>query len=294
MICSPYWDMSNSNQETFAGIPPELSSFEQSNILLQPIPYDGTSTYRKGASNGFDAFFQAALNMELYDIETDSEVFTRGIHILEPLLEKQSPEAVYKVVYRRTKELLKTEKFLTFYGGEHSISIGIIKAFYEKWKNITILQLDAHADLRPDYNGSKFNHACALYDASQRTRLVQVGIRSMDKLEKKFLQPGNVFYDHELDQGENWIEKVLSRIMSPVYITLDMDVLDPAIFPSTGTPEPGGLNWYSLTRFLRVVFSHFLVVGFDMVEHAPLPGFASPDFLAAKLYYKMLSYKFSD
>ena len=285
--------MDNEYQSNFAGIPDELGSFSRSTILLQPIPYDGTSTWRKGAGKGYDAFLQAAYNMELYDIETDSEVYTKGIHLLRPILENRTPESVYKAIYQRVKELLETEKFLTFYGGEHSVSIGIIRAYYEKWRNITVLQLDAHADLRPEYNGSPYNHACALHDASLKTRLVQVGIRSMDVTEKKFLQPDNVFYDHDLDPHGNWMESALRRMGTPVYITLDMDVLDPAAFPSTGTPEPGGLSWHTLTRFLKKVFGAFEVLGFDMVEHAPLPGYSSPDFLAAKLYYKMLSYKFS-
>jgi len=171
--------------KNFAGIAKEYCDRDTAKIWLQPIPYDGTSTWGKGADNGFDAFIEASENMELYDIETDFEVYKKGIYILPEITENSFPEAVFKAVYNTTKEILKTNKFLTFFGGEHSISIGIIKAFYEKYPDITILQLDAHADLRDSYLGPKYNHACALHDASKNTNLIQVGIRSMDVSEKK-------------------------------------------------------------------------------------------------------------
>jgi len=147
---------------TFAGIEEQFASYERSEILLQSIPYDGTSTWGKGADKAWDAFLEAAENMEIYDIETDSEVYKHGIHILPQILENESPEKVFEAVYAKSKELIQSGKFLTFFGGEHSISIGIIKAFYEHYKDITIVQFDAHADLRPEYLGSKYNHACAL------------------------------------------------------------------------------------------------------------------------------------
>lgn len=276
----------------FGGIPKKYSGFENAEILLQPIPYDGTSTWGKGADNALDAFIEATENMELYDIETDSEVYKMGIHVLPALEENKSPEDVFRASYEKTKELLKSEKFLTFLGGEHSISIGVIKAFYEKFRDITVLHLDAHADLRPEYMGTPYNHACALYDASIHTNLVQVGIRSMDVTEKKFLNPAKCYFDHEIADNKSWMKSALSQITNDVFITLDLDVFNPAIMPATGTPEPGGLDWHTMTAFLKMVFTERNVIGFDIVELAPIAGLKSPEFLVAKLYYKMLSYKF--
>lgn len=279
-------------KRTFGGIPEELGEATTSKIFLTSIPYDGTSTWGKGADKGFEAFLDAAENMELYDIETDSEVYHRGIHLSPAIKEDNSPETMYQAVYRKTTSLLDTGKFLTFFGGEHSISIGIIKAFYEKYQDLTVLQLDAHTDLRPEYEGSKYNHACAVFDASKNTNLIQVGIRSMDVSEKEHLNREKCFFAHELDADNHWMEKALAKMTDEVYITLDLDVFDPSIMPSTGTPEPGGMLWPEMMTFLRKVFSEKNVVGFDIVELAPNENNKAPDFLAAKLYYKMLSYKF--
>lgn len=277
---------------TFAGIDAQYASFEYSKILLQSIPYDGTSTWGKGADKGFQAFLQAAENMELYDIETDIEVYKKGIHILDTLDRFDSPEKMFAQTYETAKELLNFNKFLTFFGGEHSVSIGIIKAFYEKYKNLTVLQLDAHADLRPTYNGTPYNHACAVFDASQHTNLIQVGIRSMDISEKKYMDPQKVFFAHDIKLKKDWMQSSIDLMTDDVYITLDLDVLDPSIMPATGTPEPNGLSWFEINEYLTKVFSEKNVVGFDMVELAPIETLHAPQFLVAKLYYKMLSLKF--
>ncbi len=278
----------------FAGIEDEYASVDNATIYLQSIPYDGTSTWGKGANNGFEAFLDAAENMELYDIETDSEVYKQGVHIVEAVVENKSAEAMFQAVYNSTNKLLKTNKFLTFFGGEHSISIGIIKAFYEKYPNITILQLDAHADLRASYLETPYNHACALHDASKNTNLIQVGIRSMDVCEKQYINTDKVFFAEDIYQSSGWMEKAIDLMTDQVYITIDLDAFDPAIMPATGTPEPGGLDWNTTIRFLKKVFSAKEILGFDIVELAPIEGFKAPQFLAAKLYYKMLSYKFEN
>lgn len=279
--------------KTFAGIPQEFSSRDQASIYLKSIPYDGTSTWGKGADKGFSVFMEAAENMELYDIETDSEVYRKGIHLCDPAPLFSSPEEMYQYTFLDTQEQLKDGKFLTFFGGEHSISIGIIKAHYHHFDDFSVLQIDAHADLRPEYGGTPYNHACAVHDASRNSHLVQVGIRSMDIEEKQYEQEGNVFYAHMIYEDSDWIEKVLSRLKNNVYITFDLDAFDPSIMPATGTPEPGGLRWYETMKLLRTVFENRNVVGFDIVEFAPIEGFLAPQFLAAKLYYKMLSYKFN-
>ncbi|WP_421774708.1 agmatinase [Gracilimonas sp.] len=282
------------NNPIFAGIEGDHNTFDRANVLLQSIPYDGTSTWGKGADQGFEAFLDAAENMEIYDIETDSEVYKRGVHIIDPILEDSSPEAMFETVYKSTKELLAAEKFLTFFGGEHSVSIGIIKAFYEAHPNITILQLDAHTDLRPEYHGSPYNHACAVYDASQNTNLIQVGIRSMDSEELKYLDRNKCYFAEDMYRQTEWMEDSISKMTDKVYITLDLDVFDPSIMPATGTPEPGGLDWNTMIRYLKKVFQQKNVLGFDIVELAPIEGLSAPQFLAAKLYYKMLSYKFAN
>lgn len=277
---------------TFAGIEQQFAGFDDAAILLQPVPYDGTSTWGKGADRGLEAFLEAAENMEVYDIETDSEVFRKGIHLLPAITESRSPEHMFREVYEKSRGLLETGKFLTFFGGEHSISIGVIKAFYEKYPGISVLQLDAHTDLRPSYLGSPYNHACALHDASRNTNLVQVGIRSMDISEKPFLNPDKCFLAEEIYNTQGWMYRALDLLGGEVYITLDLDVFDPSVMPATGTPEPGGLGWYTVLNFLKFVFTHRRVLGFDIVELAPIEGHRAAEFMAAKLYYKMLSYKF--
>lgn len=277
----------------FGGIKTEAGSRDNAAVLLQPVPYDGSSTWGKGADRGPEALLQAAENMELYDIETDSEVFRKGIFVLPDIIESASPEAMTEAVYQQTKMLLKEKRFLTFIGGEHSISIGIMRAFQEKWPGLTVLQLDAHADLRESYNGSKCNHACAMYEFAQKGNLLQVGIRSMDVSEKKLIQEGKVFFAQDILNQEEWMLQALDAMTEHVYISIDLDVFDPSVMPSTGTPEPGGMYWYQVLKFLGMVFRYKSIVGFDIVELAPNTADKAPDMLAAKLYYKLLSYKFS-
>jgi agmatinase len=280
-------------RKTFGGIPQKYSRLQESKIVLLPVPYDGTSTWKKGADKGPEAMLHAAENMELYDIETDSEVYLNGIFLEEPITEASSPEAVVKAVHQKTKELIKRGKFVTIMGGEHSISIGTVRAFNECFDDLSVLHIDAHADLRVSYMGSSCNHACAMYEASQTTNLVQVGIRSMDASEVSVMDEEKTFFAHEMAEDEYWIDKVVDLLGSNVFISFDLDALDPSIMPATGTPEPGGMLWYETLELLRTVFEQRNVVGFDLVELCPNPNHPSADFLAAKLYYKMLSYKYA-
>ncbi len=278
--------------KTFGAIGDDYGQLEQSEILLQSIPYDGTSTWGKGADNGFEAFLDAAENMELYDIETNSEVYRRGIHLLPVIQEDSSAEAVYEAVYAKVSELLKLDKYLTFFGGEHSVSIGIIDAYLDKYPNLSVLQLDAHADLRKDYLGTPFNHACALHRTSQKANLVQVGIRSMDISELEYLNKSKCFFAEDISGKTEWMQKSIDLLGDEVYLTIDLDAFDSSIMPATGTPEPGGLFWNPTIEYLKMVFKQKNVVGFDIVELAPIEGIKAPNFLAAKLYYKLLSYKY--
>jgi len=281
-----------SKSKNYAGIPDEFAQLETAKVILIPVPYDGTSTWGKGADKGPQAFLEASENMELYDIETDTEVYEQGIHLADAITENQSPEAVVNAVHKTVKEHIKRNKFVTLFGGEHSISIGTIRAFNECFDNLTVLQIDAHADLRESYEGTKYNHACAVHEASQTTNLVQVGIRSMDSIEKTFMDEEKTFFAHDMANDDYWMDTVIQAMTDNVLITFDLDALDPSIMPSTGTPEPGGLFWYETLEFLKQVFEEKNVVGFDIVELCPNPIDKSSDFLAAKLYYKMLSYKF--
>lgn len=278
---------------TYAGIPEQYSKLETASVVLIPVPYDGTSTWQKGADKGCEAFLDASENMELYDIETQSEVYKEGVFLADAVVENSSPEAMVDKVHQTTKKYIYRNKFVTLFGGEHSISIGSIRAFNECFNNLTVLHIDAHADLRKEYESSSYNHACAVYEANQNTNLVQVGIRSMDITETRVMNKDKVFFAHEMATNEYWMDDVIDLLTDTVFITFDLDAFDPSILPSTGTPEPGGLFWYETLEFLKKVFEAKNVVGFDIVELCPNPQEKSSDFLAAKLYYKMLSYKFN-
>ncbi|MDG1571240.1 agmatinase [Robiginitalea sp. M366] len=278
-------------KRNYAGIPDGYAQLEKAGVVLIPVPFDGTSTWGKGADRGPEAFLDASENMELYDIETESEVYRQGIYLADPVT-AEDPKTLVEEVHRVTKGYIKRNKFVTLFGGEHSLSIGSIRAFNEGFDNLTVLQIDAHADLRKEYEGTPYNHACAVHEAAQTTNLIQVGIRSMDAIEKTYMDLEKTFFAHEMATDEYWMDKVIDLMGDHVFITFDLDALDPSIMPSTGTPEPGGLFWYETLEFLRRVFEERNVVGFDLVELCPNPANRAPDFLAAKLYYKMLSYKF--
>ena len=281
-----------SKPKTYAGIPEKYGKLENSKIVLISVPFDATSTWQKGADKGFEAFIDASENMELYDIETNSEVYKNGVFIDESIQEKLSPEKMVEQVHQLVKKYIIKDKFVTIFGGEHSISIGTIRAFKDCFKSLSVLHLDAHADLRDEYDGTEFNHACAVYEASKTTNLIQVGIRSMDISEKEVMNYDKVFFAEDIFYDESWQDQATEILSDNVFITLDVDVFDPSIMPSTGTPEPGGLLWNETISFLKKVFSEKNVVGFDIVELCPNPNNKAPDFMVAKLYYKMLSYKF--
>ncbi|MBB4120001.1 agmatinase [Mesonia hippocampi] len=278
------------SKKNYAGIPDKYTRLDTAEVVLIPVPYDGTSTWQKGADKGPDAFLEASENMELFDIETRTEVYKKGIYLAPAVTENTSPEKMADAVHKTTKNYLKQGKFVTLFGGEHSISIGSIKAFQETFEDLSVVQLDAHADLRPSYEGSTCNHACAMYEASKNTNLIQVGIRSMDAEELQYMDENQTYFAHEL--YEDWMDDAIGQMTQNVFITIDLDAFDPAILPATGTPEPGGLLWYETLDFLKLIFKKKNVVGFDIVELCPIENEKSSNFLAAKLYYKMLSYKF--
>jgi agmatinase len=268
-------------------------NYQESGIIIVPVPYDETSTWMKGADKGPDAILDASVNLEFYDLETASEAHLKGIHTIPPVLEKETPEKLVTAVHDKIFSLLEEKKFPVTIGGNHTVSIGAIKAFSEYYDNISILQLDAHADLRQSYEGSEFNHACAMARARECAPIVQVGIRSMSVEELPYAEKDRMFCSHELYYDKSLYAKALGKLSEKVYITIDLDVFDPSIMPSTGTPEPGGPAYFELMHFLRDVIKSRNVVGFDVVELCPSSTNKAPDFMAAKIIYQLLSYKFA-
>ena len=278
----------------FGDFEPEHTDPDAAAIRILPVPYDGTSTWVKGADKGPQAIIDASCNLEFYDIETDSEIFRKGI-FTEPAVEGlDTPEQVAGAVCQRTAALLDKDRFPIILGGEHSVSIGAFEAMASQYDNLTILQLDAHADLRDEYEGSTHNHACVMARAKEHASIVQVGIRSMDACEKANMDTSRAFFAHDICGWltANWIERVVPLLTENVYLTIDLDVFDPSIMAATGTPEPGGLRWYDVIALIRAVCSRQNLVGFDIVELCPREHLWSCDFLAAKLLYKTLTYKF--
>jgi agmatinase len=276
----------------YGDLPKPYCEFETSKVAIVPVPYDGTSTWIKGADKGPKALLDASANMEIYDIETDSEVYKIGIFTDCPITEDSSPEAMVEAVKERTLKLIEKGKFTVIIGGEHSVSIGTIQAHAKKYKNLSVLQIDAHSDLRDSYEGSKNNHACVMARAKELCPIVQVGIRSMDSSEKTNLDPNRVFWAHKIVNCDDWMDQAIDLLTENVYLTIDLDGFDPSILPSTGTPEPGGLTWYPTLKFLRRVIEKRNLVGFDIVELCPNTDDKASDFLAAKLLYKILTYKY--
>ena len=275
--------------EYFLDMPRQYTDYEQAKAVLLPVPYDGTSTFVKGADKGPQAIIDASDSIELYDIEEDTAIYTQGIHTAKPVLENTSPEWMTQSVYERVKTYLKDGKWVGLLGGEHSVSFGAIKATAEKYPNLTVLQLDAHADLRETYLNSPYNHACVMRRAQEVAKIVQVGIRNVCEEERQFIVPENVFYAHKIRHSESWMQAAIDRMSENVYLTIDLDVFDPSILPATGTPLPGGMTWWQVMDFISMVNNQRNIVGFDVVELCPHVEDKSSDVLAAVLTYKIIT-----
>ncbi len=284
--------MSKSLPYNFGGLEDKFLNYENSKIAVLPVPFDKTSSWIKGSDRGPKAIIEASMNMELYDLETNTEVYKNGIFTSEEILSNSSEEMI-ECVYDRVTELIKDGKFVVTLGGEHTVSLPTIKTHHNIYNNISILHLDAHSDMRDTYLGNKFSHACVMARVKEiNDNIISIGIRSLDSLELNNINKNNTFFAKDIFDSENWIGEVISKLNQNVYISIDLDVFDPSIMPSTGTPEPGGLDWYTVINFLNEVCKNRNLIGFDVVELCPTENIA-PDFLAAKLIYKLLSYKFS-
>lgn len=273
----------------FAGLSGDFTAYAQAGVVILPVPFDRTSTWMKGADKGPAAIIEASRYLEFYDIETDSEVYKKGIFTAPPI-QAASPSALVKKTDTAVSRYLRDDKFVVTLGGEHSVPVGVIKAYAGHYSNLSILHLDAHADSRESYEGSKYNHACVIARAREYTKnIVSVGIRSMDVSEKPNVNRNKMFFAYEIHDNDRWINRAVSELSGTVYVTIDVDVFDPGFMPSTGTPEPGGLGWYQVMKLLSTVAKKKNIVGFDVVELCPSKNKA-PDFLAAKLIYTLLSY----
>lgn len=277
---------------SFAGV--SNVTFDKAQVVVVPLSYEVTTSYRKGTKEGPSAILSASYNLELYDEELDTIPAEIGIYTYpEPLLPISDLVLPLKYIKDLTIDLINKRKFPIFLGGEHTITIGILSAYKEKFGSFSVLHLDAHADLREEYEGTSYHHACALRKAGESLPLVQVGIRSLSKEERDFINRKEnikVFWAYEIREDKNWLSKVIDSLDDNVYITLDLDVFDPSLIPSVGTPEPYGLNWFEVTSLLKEVFKNKRVLGMDVVEFSPIPGFIAPDYIVARLIYKIIGY----
>jgi agmatinase len=279
----------------FLGLPEEDSRYKDARAVILPVPYDSTTSYHPGTRNGPMALIAASRNVELYDIDLECEPLVTGIHTLPELEPDMSgPEATVKNVENAVRAICRDTKFPFMLGGEHSLTTGPVRVMQELYgKDVCVLQLDAHADLRERYENTVFNHASVMARAVDLMPVTQVGIRNISQGEmdwvKKTAHKG-IFWAKDL-QGDpkTWIPKIVKQLKKKVYITVDLDVFDSSIMPAVGTPEPGGMLWYPMVSLLETVIREREVVGMDVVELCPIPGFIAPDFLAAKLVFKMLA-----
>ncbi len=279
----------------FGGATPTTSDFDKARVVILPVPLDRTTSYVPGTRTGPHEILVASSHMELWEEETQTDVHSIGIVTLP---EMEFPFAgmdeVTAEIRRVAGEIVKRGKFLVILGGEHSITPPVVAAVAARHKGLSVLQIDAHADLRDSFMGTPHNHACAMRRTLEYAPVTQVGIRSLSSEEAADIPSlkTKVFYDFNMRQDPAWMDRVVDSLGDVVYITIDVDGFDPAIMPSTGTPEPGGLSWHEGLTLLRRVIERREVVGCDIVELCPMPGNAAPNFLCAKLLYKILSYRF--
>lgn len=279
----------------FGGTTPTTTDFERARVVILPVPLDRTTSYVAGTRNGPHEILVASSHMELWDEETGTDVHRIGIFTLP---EMEFPfgtiDEVIDEIRRVAGEIVSRGKFPIVIGGEHSITPPVVAAVAARHPGLSVLQIDAHADLRDHFMGTPHNHACAMRRVLEHAPTTQVGIRSLSPEEAAAIPtlPTRVFYDFEMRKDPDWMDRVVASLSDTVYVTIDVDGMDPAIMPATGTPEPGGLSWYEVLGLLRRVTERKTVVGFDLVELSPMGGHVAPNFLCAKLIYKFLSYRF--
>ncbi len=282
----------------FGALPPELCGEESSSIVVMPVPFEATTTYNAGCRRGPAAIVEASTNMELYDEELRREPCEMGIYTSTPLAIVDDAEEMIKRVEAVAAAYLQKGKFVTMLGGEHTVTLGMVRALSKIYSDLSVLVFDAHADFRKSYHGNKYNHACVSRRVAEVCPLVQVGIRSLSAEEAVALDKKKVTtvwaYEFRKTRAADGQDKLVRRLMESltphVYISVDADAFDPSIMPAVGTPEPGGLLWDEVLNVLRSVVKERTVVGLDLVELAPVPGLIHPEFMAARLLYKAWGY----
>lgn len=280
-------------QRNFAGLSPPLSDLQTARVVILPVPYDSTTDWRCGARDGPMAIIDASQYLEFYDHELDREPCRVGIHTLPELRPSmRGPQETIQRVHQAASELVREGKFVVMLGGEHSVTLGTVRAFKEEFPHLSVLQLDAHADLRDEYEDSQYSHACVMRRVVECCPIVQVGIRSLSLEEHLFMeeQKMRAFFAEERPLDQHSLDEIVAALSADVYITVDLDVLDPSIMAAVGTPEPGGMGWHEVLRLLRHVAENRRVVGCDLVELCPDEGPSSCAFLAARLAYKLIGY----
>jgi N1-aminopropylagmatine ureohydrolase len=286
--------MTDNNQNDFLGLGEDSTNYADARVVILPVPYESTVSYGKGTSKAPQAIIDASAYVETYDRETNAEPFDVGISTSAPLpVEGAAPAELAHKLEEAVSVILNDGKYPLILGGEHSITPPSVKAVRAKYDDLTVVQLDAHADLRDEYEGERLSHACAMARSREICPAVQVGIRSYSKEESELISVEKlpVFCAADIHRDPDWINEAIAAIDSEnVFITLDVDVFDGSILPATGTPEPGGLDWRQVTSFLAMLFSKKRVVGLDIVELAPIDRFHAYDFMIAKLAYKCIAY----
>ena len=277
--------------EVFAGLEPPYSNLQQARTVILPVPYDSTSEWRSGSRHGPQAIIDASQYLELYDLELNRKTYKVGISTppqVEPLL--SSPQDMIDRVYTVVRGLVQKEKFVVLLGGEHSLSLGAVRAFKDAFPALCVLQLDAHADLRNEYLGTRYGQACVMRRISELCPISQVGIRSLSWEEKQFLRRKRLkpYYMSDLASGAASVDQIVDSLDEEVYITIDVDVLDPSIMPAVGTPEPDGMSWRQISDIVASVTHRKHVVGLDLMEFCPAEGPSSCAFLLAKLAYRLI------
>ena len=287
----------------FLSLPEEWSVLDRSRVVILPVPYEHTTSYGKGTASGPASVLDASGQVELYDEELDAEIYrvAGGIATVEPMEFHSFDAAAIGSIEERVHGLIEKGKTVVCIGGEHSISIGAVRAHSRRYPDLSVLQLDAHSDLREEYEGNRYSHACVMARVYEFNKnIVQVGIRSQCREEADFIRQKsiNMFYAFDLKSrryGEDqyaWHDAVIGCLRENVYLTIDCDFFDPGLMPAVGTPEPGGFGWHETISFLRSLAERRRIVGFDITELSPIPGLIHPQFVMAKLIYRLIGYIF--
>lgn len=279
--------------DNFLGLSKRDSDYRRARYAVLPVPYDATTSFQTGARWGPRAVITASQQVELFDPEYGRELQGCGVATLDPLEPDAVPEQMHEVVYQAARAVLRAGKFLITLGGEHSISSGLIRAVHEKHKRLSVLQIDAHADLRPSYHGTPYSHACVMRRVwDMGVPVIGVGIRNYSVEEHRFMKRRGIspITPEQIREDPDWLLQALDGLSKEVYVSIDIDGFDPAYAPGTGTPEPGGLDWWQVTDLLRAVALQRKIVAADVVEVNPQPGGMQTEFLAAKLIYKMIAH----